>query len=230
MGLEPSPALPEAGCESSWLWIILGLAAVLANTLLLVQFWASVLRRFFGTSAVEFGLRVRSSPLLNWLLLGLDFVIGLFFVVLLLVTAGLLFDGFHESWGAPDFVARLGKAPVIGTRFSRAAAAAVVIAGCLVARFVLLALGLCNDHQQQQQQRHANFASDTPALDYVLFFWAGMTLLWAFPWPTMTLSRDTTGPPLLLFAVLFAVWAFLLYVTVQLRMRLRREIASIGTS
>ena len=235
MGFEPSPAFPEAG-DASWLWIILGWTAVVANALLLGQFWASVLRRFFGTSAVEFGLRVRSSALFNWLLLGLDFAIGLFFVVLLLVTASLLFDGFHELWGAPDFLAKLGEAHVVGTSIPVAAVGAIVIVGCLVARFVLLAWRLSKDqqpqlhHHHQQQQRRAHFSSDTPTLDYVLFFSAGMTLLWAFPWPTVTLPRETTGPPLLLFAVSFAVWAFLLYVTVQLRMRLHRQIASIGTS
>ena len=240
MGLDPSPALPEAG-EPSWLWIILGWTAVVANAFLLGQFWASVLQRFFGTSAVEFGLRVRSSALFNWLLLGLDFAIGLFFVALLLVAAGLLFDGFHESWGAPEFLARFGEAHVVGTSIPVAAAGAIVIVGCVGARFVLLAWRLSNDQQpqphhqqQQQQQRRARFASDTPVLDYVLCFSAGMTLLWAFPWPTVPLSRgETTDAKLLLFEVTLLallLWAFLLYVTVQLRNRLYRQIASIGTS
>ena len=235
MGFEPSPAFPEAG-DASWLWIILGWTAVVANALLLGQFWASVLRRFFGTSAVEFGLRVRSSALFNWLLLGLDFAIGLFLVVLLLVTASLLFDRFLELWGAPDFLAKLGEAHVVGTSIPVAAVGAIVIVGCLVARFVLLAWRLSTDqqpqphHHQQQQQRRAPFSADTPALDYFLFFSAGMTLLWAFPWPTQVLESHSADSARVQFLLVCTLWAFLLYITVQLRMRLHRQIASIGTS
>lgn len=170
MGLEPSPALPEAD-ESSWLWIILGWTAVVANALLLGQFWAPVLRRFFGTSAVEFGLRVRSSGLFNWLLLGLDFAISLFFVVLLLVTAGLLFDGFHELWGAPDFLAKLGEAHVVSTSIPLSAAGAIVIGGCVGARFVLLAWRLSND-QHLNPTTSSTSSNDAPIFLLTLQLWS----------------------------------------------------------
>ena len=43
----------------------------------------------------------------------------------------------------------------------------------------------------------------------------------------MTLSRETTGPPLLSFAVWACVVCVILYATLQLRIRLHRQVASI---
>ena len=46
---------------------------------------------------------------LSWMLLFLYFGIFFFFVVVQLIVVGLLFDGFHESWGAPVYLWWLGR-------------------------------------------------------------------------------------------------------------------------
>ena len=200
-----------------------------------------------GARGVQFGLRVRSSALFNWLLQVLDFSIGFFFVLLLLVTAGLLFDGFHEVWGAPDFLAQLGQAHVVGS-FSWTALCVTFVWVAMAVRVLFLARLFSQANQlpaQQQQQQQRQQQQQQPrevqvvarpqsccgpaALDYGLFVLVGMTLLWVFPWPDYAVIDD--APPqwararflllalILLFQLLQSTWAA--------RTRLHRQVASI---
>eukprot|EP00750_Incisomonas_marina_P022436 INCI4969.8.p1 GENE.INCI4969.8~~INCI4969.8.p1 ORF type:complete len:821 (-),score=122.60 INCI4969.8:49-2511(-) len=226
-----------------WAWILVGCATVLAFFLVLSQEVVFCITQQLGAHAVQFGLHVRSSALFNWLLLVLDFSIGFFFVLLLLVTAGLLFDGFHEAWGAPGFLAQLGQAHVVGT-FSLTAVCVTFVWVALAGRVLFLAwlFSKANQHlaqpqqpqQRQQQQPPREEQEDArpqafsgyPALDYCLFVLVGMALLWGFPWSSLIVasaSEDVAQQILLV----FIVWAFLLYVTLQLRNRLHRQLASI---
>ena len=74
----------------------------------------------------------------NWPLLVLDLAIGFFFLLLMLVMAGLLFDGFHEAFGAPDFLARLGQAHVVGTTISLATVWVPVVWGTVTVRVLFV--------------------------------------------------------------------------------------------
>ena len=239
----------------TWAWILVGCATVIAFILVLSQNAVFFIKRhLLGAHAVQFGLRVRSSALFNWLLLVLDFAIGFFFLLLLLVTGGLLFDGFHDAWGAPDVLA---QAHVVGTLSLTAVCVTFVWVGMAIRVVHLVRLfSHANQRpaqQQRPQQRHQQQQqpqppppppreeeqedarpqafSGHPALDYCLFVLVGMTLLRAFRWPSFVLTSDADSPLQVgLFSVaVMVMWSFLLHVTVQLRMRLHRQIASIGT-
>ena len=230
-------------CEPPWMWawILVGFAAGLGIVLLLSENVVSFISQVLGARAVQFGLRVRSSALFNWILLVLDFAIGLFFALLLLVTAGLLFDGFHEAWGAPGFLARLGQAHVVGTTISLATVWMTIVWVAAAGRVVFLAslfwqAGQHAQRQQQPQQQsptdaqadaRAHFFPGHPPVDYGLLLLVGMTLLSVFPWSTQFLESDSNDSARMQFLLVFIVWAFLLYVTVQLRIRLHRQVASI---
>ena len=197
-----------AGSSVLWLWILAGFAAALAIVLLFSSSVLSFISQVFGVRAIQLGLRVRSSALFNWMLLVLDFAIAVFFLVLLLVTVSLLFDGFHKH---RDNLLLAGQA------HEGAIGMSLLVWASLAAR---VACFVC--------WRRCSFCCVRSVdvdyrVDPLLLALAAMSSLWAFPWPSMTLSRETTGPPLLSFAVL----SFLLYVTVQLRMRLHRQLASI---
>ena len=227
-----------------WAWILVGCATVLAFFLVLSQEVVFFITQQLGARAVQFGLHVRSSALFNWLLLVLDFSIGFFFVLLLLVTAGLLFDGFHEAWGAPGFLAQLGQAHVVGT-FSLTAVCVTFVWVALAGRVLFLAwlFSKANQHlaqpqqpqQRQQQQPPREEQEDArpqafsgyPALDYCLFVLVGMALLWGFPWSSLIVASASEDVAQQKFLLVFIVWAFLLYVTLQLRNRLHRQLASI---
>ena len=240
MGLEPSPTLPEAG-ESSWLWawILVGWAVVLTIVLLQSQRSVSFVRWVFGTRAVDFGLRVRSSALFAWMLLVLDVGIFFFFVVLQLVVTGLLFDGFHESWGAPVFLwwlgqTALGQTPVMGIWVT------------LAARLVFFARGFPAQYQtasprnaKQTDARTQSKLARLPTWDHLLVLSAGMTLLWAFPWPQHSAfpvppTDELSHIYLALRVLIGAVAAILQYLSFQsiraARDKLHGQIDSIGTS
>ena len=230
-----------------WAWLLVGYAAVLAFILVLSQNAVFFINQQLGARAVQFGLRVRSSALFNWLLLVLDFAIGFFFVLLLLVTARLLFGGFHEAWGAPGFLARPGQAHVVGT-FSLTAGCVTFVWMGMAGRVLFMVWP--NQHpaeqqpqpqpQQQQQQQPREVQVDArpqssfghAPLDYGLLVLVGMTLLWAFPWPHNGLvdfiphlaSQVEDRDPLVLLVLLQYL---LLQSTWAARIRLHRQVASI---
>lgn len=246
--------------ESTWLWAWILVGWALALTILLLQSHSSVsfIRWMFGTRAMDFGLRVRSSALFAWMLLVLDYGIFFFFVAVQLSIVGLLFNEFHKSWGVPFFLwwlgqTVLGPAPVAG------------IWGSVAVRVVFLVLSFPNNlsqtqlppkgKQSQTQSRPKEKQSQTKSppegkhvdarsrsalpqlstLDHILLVLVGMTVLWIFPWPTENVVviapvAEARDPiGLLIQQGLLALFVLGFFVW-PARNQLHHQISSIGAS
>ena len=209
-----------------WLWILVGFAAALAIVLLFSSSVLSFITQVFGVRAVQLGLRVRSSALFNWMLLVLDVAIAVFFLVLLLVTVSLLFDGFHKH---RDNLLLAGQA------HEGAIGMSLLVWASLATRVA------CFVFWQRCRFGCVRSVDVDYRVDPLLLALAAMSLLWAFPWPHKGLvdfiphlaSQVDDRDPLVLLVLLVLlglvvlVQYLLLQSTWAARIRLHRQVASI---